>query len=670
MPNGVAADFGDIPERQRAEEALRRSEERFRRYFELGLIGMAITSPTKGCLEVNDEMCRILGYTRDEQLQKTWAEMTHPDDLAADVAQFDRVMAGECDGYVMDKRFIRKDGRVIHATISVKCLRGEDGSVDSSLALAQDVTERKEAEERMRESQERLAIANERLDLAMRGSNIGIWEVDMPDGILENGRVSHINLWEQLGFDAPASTTATLDPQSMHPDDLERVRRAAHAYLSGEASEFMVENRSRHKDGSYRWVLNRGVAVRDATGKPIRFCGTLQDITQRKQAEEARALLAAIVESSGDAIISKTLDGIIGSWNGEAQRLFGYSPQEAIGQPITLIIPPERHDEERAILERLRCGERVEHFETVRVSKQGRRIDVSLTVSPLRDAEGQIVGASKVAREITERKRAEGALRQAHDQLEARVGERTAELARANDALSAEVRDRRLAEQTRTELLRRLSTAQEDERRRISRELHDQMGQQLTSLTLGLRALRDGSRGPEREFLARLQKTAEELGGKLHDLAVWLRPTALDDLGLRAALQSAVEEWSRRAGVEADFHSTGLEGRRLAEEVETTLYRVVLEAMHNTLKHARARHVSVILERRNDHVVAIIEDDGVGFDAEATPSSPAPDRLGLLGMRERLALVGGTLEVESAPGTGTTVFTRIPLLAPVQGGPL
>ena len=144
----------DISEHRQAEKALRLSEERFRRYFELGLIGMAITSPSKGRIEVNDETCRILGYSREEMLGRSWAEMTHPDDLAADVAQFERVMAGEIDGYTMDKRWIRKDRRVIDTTISVTAVRREDGSVDYFLALLQDVTERKHAEQALRESEE------------------------------------------------------------------------------------------------------------------------------------------------------------------------------------------------------------------------------------------------------------------------------------------------------------------------------------------------------------------------------------------------------------------------------------------------------------------------------------------------------------------------------------
>ena len=147
---------GELIERQRAEEALGASEERFRRYFELGLIGMAMTSPAKGILEVNDELCDMLGYDRSELLKKTWAEMTHPDDLAADVAQFNRVMAGEIDGYTLDKRWIRKDGRVIDTIMSAKCLRRADGSVDYFVGLVQDITERKRSEQALRAVQTQL----------------------------------------------------------------------------------------------------------------------------------------------------------------------------------------------------------------------------------------------------------------------------------------------------------------------------------------------------------------------------------------------------------------------------------------------------------------------------------------------------------------------------------
>jgi PAS domain S-box-containing protein len=135
-----------MSERDGTERALHASEERFRRYFELGLIGMAMTSPTKGILEVNDELCRILGYERGELLQKTWVQLTHPDSVAADVAQFDRVMSGEIDGYTLDKRWIRKDGAIIDTILAARCVRDRDGVVDAFVGLVQDITERKRAE--------------------------------------------------------------------------------------------------------------------------------------------------------------------------------------------------------------------------------------------------------------------------------------------------------------------------------------------------------------------------------------------------------------------------------------------------------------------------------------------------------------------------------------------
>lgn len=264
-----------------------------------------------------------------------------------------------------------------------------------------------------------------------------------------------------------------------------------------------------------------------------------------------------------------------------------------------------------------------------------------------------------------------GRLRDAHYRLEERVAERTAELAAANASLRAEIRAREAYQADRMDLLRRLATAQEDERRHIARELHDQMGQHLAALGLGLKALETGGPDspPARARLRQLQDLADRIGREVHHLALELRPPALDDLGLGTALAHYAERWSERSDVAVDFQASGLEAGRLPAPVETALYRVVQEALTNVLRHAGARRVSLVLQRSDGRAQAVVEDDGRGFDGEATMAAAAAGgRLGLLGMRERLALVGGTLAVESAPGRGTTIIARVPLDARGEGG--
>jgi signal transduction histidine kinase len=272
--------------------------------------------------------------------------------------------------------------------------------------------------------------------------------------------------------------------------------------------------------------------------------------------------------------------------------------------------------------------------------------------------------------DITERMQAAARLQEAHDALEARIHRRTRELAEANAALQVEISEHKQAEQARQQLLRRLVTAQEEERRRIARELHDQMGQDLTVLMLGLKTLRDAAPAEAlvHERVAPLQALATRIGREVRTLALQLRPPALDDLGLAATLANYVEEWSARVLIAADFHTIGMAEGRLPSSIETALYRLALEALNNVLKHAQATSVSLIIERRADMAHMIVEDDGTGFDvAAARRSAHIEQRLGLVGMDERVAQLGGTLTIESAPGRGTTMFIRIPVGDAVQG---
>jgi PAS domain S-box-containing protein len=218
---------------------------------------------------------------------------------------------------------------------------------------------------------------------------------------------------------------------------------------------------------------------------------------------------------------------------------------------------------------------------------------------------------------------------------------------------------RKNAERQRAELTMRLLTAQESERRRMARELHDQLGQDLTALSLGLKSLEleipPGTTGHER--LRDLKEIVNRLGGQARDIAFELRPAALDDLGLAAAVDELVRRWSQRSGIPVGIHLAFGDNMRLPPDVESTIYRVIQEALTNIAKHARATSVSVIIERDISHLTALIEDDGRGFNPKKLAHSSG---LGLLGMAERLSLVGGSLQIESSAGQGTTVRARIP----------
>jgi signal transduction histidine kinase len=264
---------------------------------------------------------------------------------------------------------------------------------------------------------------------------------------------------------------------------------------------------------------------------------------------------------------------------------------------------------------------------------------------------------------LEEQRRNQHELRQAHEQLadrakqlETLVESRTAKLAESNQNLRREMAERQA-------LRRKLLDAQEEERRRIARELHDQMGQNLTALNVGLKSLLDRqSRSVLGSRVQRLQELATQTARDLHRVAVELRPAALDDLGLVKAIRALIETWSTRYRIDVDFEAGQYKAVGISSEIETSLYRVIQEALNNVAKHSGATRVALVLRRTEEQVQAIIEDDGRGFDALVpSQSGNGSGRLGLLGIRERLGIVGGDLKIESAPKRGATLFLRIPI---------
>jgi signal transduction histidine kinase len=210
----------------------------------------------------------------------------------------------------------------------------------------------------------------------------------------------------------------------------------------------------------------------------------------------------------------------------------------------------------------------------------------------------------------------------------------------------------------RREALRLLTTIEEEERRRLARDLHDTVGQKLTAIALGIHAA-ESARGVPAEAVAQLHSLhglIDELTKDMHDLATRVRPLALDDIGFEPALRQMIRDWSKQTAIATEFFAAGLDARKLPSEIESTLYRVVQEGLTNVSRHAKARKVAVVVELSEGCAIAIIEDDGIGINGHSNGK-----RLGLVGMSERLALVGGSMEIESEPDRGTTVLARIPI---------
>ncbi len=321
-----------------------------------------------------------------------------------------------------------------------------------------------------------------------------------------------------------------------------------------------------------------------------------------------------------DARLMTDHQGVILEANHAAATLLSCRKEFLVGKPLGLFVAEGHRNLFYQILLRLMRVSGSDEFET-KVGRLGKPRDVVMKVTA---ADGEADGGSML------------------------------------QWLLQDITERRLATAARADLLRRLVTAQEDERRRVARELHDSVGQLLSALSLAVASVR-GAEPLTLQTLARLdvvQRVTDELGRTMHDLAVRLRPTALDDFGLKVALQSLINEWSARTGVDVHFQSVGLEVIRFAPEVETALYRVIQEALTNITKHAAARLVSVVVERHSGSAIVVVEDDGVGFDPDALVSA---GRLGLLGMQERVTLVGGSLQIEAAPQAGTSIRVCVPI---------
>jgi PAS domain S-box-containing protein len=402
-------------------------------------------------LRVNRQLCELTGYSASDLLGRTIFQETLPPDVGGDHAQFQRQLAGEIERYTIEKRIYRRDGGHIWASVTSSSVRDSTGRFQYAVRVQHDITDRKRAEAalaRRMEEQAALFAFSERLQHCSSPAQVYDAALDAITRALACERAS-ILLFDQadvMRFVAWRGLSEAYrgaveghspwardepDPKPVYmsdvagsdlPDELKRTiateRIGAAAFIpvvwdGGLTGKFMAYYDAPHQFSEPE--IDVALTLARLLGFSL---ARLEAERVRKATERDARQLAAIVESSEDAIASKNLNGVIQTWNAAAERVFGYRAEEAIGRPITMLIPADRQDEEPGILARIRRGERVDHFETVRRRKDGHLIDVSLTISPIRDSRGRIVGASKIARDITERKLAEARLQDSERRLQ------------------------------------------------------------------------------------------------------------------------------------------------------------------------------------------------------------------------------------------------------------
>ncbi|MBJ6124834.1 PAS domain S-box protein [Microvirga splendida] len=361
----------------------------------------------------NEGYARIMGLKHPAGLgqptRECWPEVWHINEPI-----YERVRAGETvtfdDAlYPLARNGVLED---VWLTLSYSPLRDDNGVIAGVLVTLFETTARHVAQRQRDEAAGALQASEERLRRVLETDAVGILLFDHEGTLIDANEV----FLKKTGWSREDIGSGRLDWRRMTPPEwvaaseaqMDALRRTGH--LGPYEKEYLC------KDGSRSWMLFAGRDLGDGT--IVEFA---VDVSARKEAEQAEQRLAAIIESSDDAIISKNLDGIITSWNQSAERLFGYRAEEVIGQPVTILIPEGRQDEEPRILERLRRGERVDHYETVRRRKDGSPVEISLTISPVRNQHGRIIGASKIARDITERKRLEEQLLLVNRELHHRV---------------------------------------------------------------------------------------------------------------------------------------------------------------------------------------------------------------------------------------------------------
>jgi PAS domain S-box-containing protein len=724
----------DITERKRAEEALRKSEETFSVIFKKAPFAAGLTNIPDGTfVEVNEESERIFGFSREEIIGKTSLElgMYSDPEVRQRAAEFFRQQ-----GYIrnLDMRLQMRTGEIRDVLINSDLV--EIRGVKHVLTTANDITERKRAEEELQKSKQLYWELTERLNEVVYSADPDTFVATFVNSSIEklygysaSEWLANPQLWEEMIFDEDRQRTLQELSDSM-------------ARRTGDTLEYRI----RRRNGEIRWVEDHVTWTVDEHGKIASMNGVMYDITERKRAEEALRISEAnyrtLVESASDGIFVTDAHGRVLDVNPLGCRMLNYTREEILGLSIPDIVQEEEVARVATELGRLNAGE------VVRSEWQFRRKDGTLLpgeVSGTTLPDGRQLG---ILRDITERKNAEVKMQESEERLRLFIEHAPASLAmfdrdmrylavsrrwlvdynlhdgtiigRSHYEIFPEIQERwrevhrralsgeiikndedrferadgtvqwlrwevrpwhfadssiggivifseditaiKRSEEQLKSLSQRLLEVQEQEKRYLAKELHDEFGQALTAAKINLQGLVQTT--PQKQSKHRLEKSISILDKcltQVRNLSLDLRPSLLDDLGLEPTIRWFLDHHTKIAGIKEQLY-LDLKSKRFPPLIETACFRIIQEAVTNILRHAKAKNVSVSLEQTESEIIFSIHDDGIGFDVEAAKANAQRGKsLGLVNIQERAMLLGGTVEITSTPKKGTTVKVKLPI---------
>ena len=520
-----------------------------------------------------------------------------------------------------------------HKTIqnSAAPIRSAEGEILGAVIVNEDVTQRVRAEDAVRKSERVLREASEL-------GHTGSWEHDLVNGAIFN---TPENLRLFFGDDRSKGERFEDYIEAVHPDDRADVS-ARHEKLLEEGGPRDIEFRVIWPDGGVHTLVGRATVVRDASGRPVRVYGTNVDITERKRVEEemqqSQQLLNLVLETLpvGVAVVDQA--GNIVLSNAASRHIWGTKMIHS-GEERWARSTGYWHDSGERVLptqwpsvRALRDGQITSNVLIDIEAFDGRRKTIQTSAAPIRGSGGQIVGAVFVFDEVTERVRAEEGLQESAGRLQ--------------------------------HLSRRLLSVQEEERRHLSRELHDEFGQLLASITLHLQAAKSSAGSVALPSLDESIALLQGAGAQMRNLALELRPTMLETAGLDTTLRWLAQQYQQRTGTVTEVVGHVAD---VSADVAIACFRVVQEALTNVVRHAEARHVWIELSQSEGLLKLVVRDDGIGFDVGRIRERAADTgNLGLIGMRERVEILGGQLAVESEPGHGTRICAALPVSEPAS----